>query len=330
MIASLARTLVWAALAVPALAIATHDTYVSTPMGRMRSDCVHHVPSDSSVTEAQNHPVANTLAVHSKAGDFLRHIPPCAEQDARPLFEHTLAQRQRQRVVLKEDDNAAVSIRVGDDPFPPDYDGWEAYTAFYNAAGFDTFLGNFSVPDAPAGAPDILYIFTGLQNVDWIPKRDKEVPGFDIIQPVLQYTYDGWAVKSWYVTLDNGALYSDELAVSAGDVIFGNMTQTDFSSGAWFIGSLSQQTGKSTNLNVARPRLQAQPWAYNTLECYGCTDCSTYPTQPCAFSGLQLSLAGRNIAPQWKLNPKPNPDHKCAEDIKIISQQRQNIVFQKA
>jgi hypothetical protein len=34
----------------------------------------------------------------------------------------------------------------------------------------------------------VLYIFTGLQNFDWIPRHDPErqSSGFDIIQPVLQ------------------------------------------------------------------------------------------------------------------------------------------------
>lgn len=54
---------------------------------------------------------------------------------------------------------------------------------------------------SPASTPDILYIFTGLQNIDWIPKVDPEPSAaFDIIQPVLQYPGDGgdyWSVKSW-------------------------------------------------------------------------------------------------------------------------------------
>lgn len=79
-----------------------------------------------------------------------------------------------------------------------------------------------------------LFIFTGLQNVDWvstrewplcsvnlcdervsgsfqlssrsvvqIPIHDPEVPVFDIIQPVLQYPADGgdwYSVKSWSVS----------------------------------------------------------------------------------------------------------------------------------
>jgi hypothetical protein len=41
----------------------------------------------------------------------------------------------------------------------------------------------------------VLYLFTGLQNVDWIPIVDPTPEAFDIIQPVLQYPADsgyGW------------------------------------------------------------------------------------------------------------------------------------------
>jgi hypothetical protein len=78
----------------------------------------------------------------------------------------------------------------------------EIDTAFNTSAptGFNSFAGTFSVPDAPAKEPAMLYFFPGLQNVDWIPKVDPEVPGFDIIQPVLQYPGDlgrYWSVKNW-------------------------------------------------------------------------------------------------------------------------------------
>ena len=49
-------------------------------------------------------------------------------------------------------------------------------------SGISQFVGNFSVPDKPQNDPEELYIFTGLQNVDWIPIVDPEPPVFDIIQ----------------------------------------------------------------------------------------------------------------------------------------------------
>lgn len=46
----------------------------------------------------------------------------------------------------------------------------------------------------------------------------------DIIQPVLQYPGDFgryWSVKSWYVTVDAGAVESREKRVDVGSYIFG-------------------------------------------------------------------------------------------------------------
>ena len=60
--------------------------------------------------------------------------------------------------------------------------------------------------DAPEAEPQILYLFPGLQNIDWIPKVDPEpTTPFDIIQPVLQYPFlsgeddngRNWGVRSW-------------------------------------------------------------------------------------------------------------------------------------
>lgn len=42
-------------------------------------------------------------------------------------------------------------------------------TAFNTTAptGFDSFLGTFSVPHIPRRVAHIVYLFTGLQNIDW-------------------------------------------------------------------------------------------------------------------------------------------------------------------
>jgi len=85
------------------------------------------------------------------------------------------------------------------------------------------------------------------------------------------------SVKSWWVTLDVGALYSNEIVVQPGDAIFGNMTRLSGGS-AWFIDSVVQSTGKHTSIKatanqMGNNRLANQPWAYVTLECYGESRC---------------------------------------------------------
>merc|ERR1711916_88373 len=88
-----------------------------------------------------------------------------------------------------------------------------------------SFLGSFSVPNAPKRDPEVLYIFTGLQDDDWVPLLGPAPSDFDIIQPVLQYPAEGgnyWSVRSWYVTLTGGSLVSDEIPLSVGGTVFGN------------------------------------------------------------------------------------------------------------
>ena len=56
-------------------------------------------------------------------------------------------------------------------------DGWLQYTAVNVSklglkGGFDAFTNTMSVPDVPASRPQVLYLFPGLQNIDWIPKVD--------------------------------------------------------------------------------------------------------------------------------------------------------------
>lgn len=160
---------------------------VSTPHGRMRRDCVHTIASGSHLQ--QNIDTHMLDVYHSN--EYVRTIPKCKDQHLRPLFERIQAQ-----IELTEEDTTTPSTAP---VFPPDYDGWTAYTAWHSPSGIDQFLGNFSVPDAPANAPDQLYVFTGLQNFDWIPVRDPNPDGFDILQPVLQYPGDNgdyWSMKS--------------------------------------------------------------------------------------------------------------------------------------
>lgn len=169
----------------------------------------------------------------------------------------------------------------------------------------------------------------GLQNINWIPKVDPEpTTDFDIIQPVLQYPGDFgayWSVKSWYVTLNDGALASAEVEVSAGDNIFGNMTRTGPSS--WDIISVSSSTLKSTTQTAKNSRLVDQPWAYNTLECYGCSGCSTFPTKPSVFTKLELTSGGSSVKPNWAITPRTPADPQCHEKASVATNGDVTISF---
>jgi hypothetical protein len=207
---------------------------------------------------------------------------------------------------------------------PPDYDGWLAYTELMDAAGYTQFLGYFSVPQPPKSIPDILYIFTGVQNIDWIPKTDPEPTGpFDIVQPVLQSpadSGDSWSVKSWLVTLDEGAIQSPEIVVQPGQKIFGNMTLVAPST--WYCGSyIGSPQGQVTSFTQTdTSRLGVQPWAYTTLECYGCGSCDSYPVDACEFTEMQIFKNGHPVLPlPWNITPKKPLATFCNETVRIVS-----------
>eukprot|EP01091_Cochliopodium_minus_P020946 TRINITY_DN9343_c0_g1_i1.p1 TRINITY_DN9343_c0_g1~~TRINITY_DN9343_c0_g1_i1.p1 ORF type:complete len:348 (+),score=61.58 TRINITY_DN9343_c0_g1_i1:782-1825(+) len=278
---------------------------ISTPLGRMPRECVHIVDSGSKIVEEDGHTI-----VTSKDGNK-RLLNACPYD-----YKSALKQRQMERMGSAKR-NAGAS--------PQEYDGWLSYTFFNSTTDytFDTFLGYFSVPKNPVSLPEFLYIFTGLQNYG-----PTAAAGVDIIQPVLQYPADtgaGWGIKSWYVTDNSGYVVSKEVLVSAGDNIFGNMTKT--ATDTWYVGATSSVNGQTSEITVSRNRLLSQPWACNTIECYGCIGgCNYLPTNDCVFSKLSMTSNGKSIPPNWSiLNPNPI----CNTHANVINPATVDFVFQK-
>ena len=126
--------------------------YAPTPAGHILAHCVHQVPEGSHISTTTEGVMSARLP-----DGTLRQFPVC----------ETL--------------NGTLPVRVarpnnyGGTPLPPDYDGWLQYTAVNVSklgltGGFDGFSNVMSVPDLPKSRPQILYLFPGLQNIDWIPK----------------------------------------------------------------------------------------------------------------------------------------------------------------
>eukprot|EP00658_Telonema_sp_P-2_P065773 TRINITY_DN54951_c0_g1_i1.p1 TRINITY_DN54951_c0_g1~~TRINITY_DN54951_c0_g1_i1.p1 ORF type:complete len:319 (+),score=98.32 TRINITY_DN54951_c0_g1_i1:54-1010(+) len=279
------------------------DVYKRQPtsVGFMLSHCVHQVPERSSSLRMPDG------SHHVTPPDGLEPftLPPCNTS----LF------------------GAELPMLL-----PADYDGWLAYTALntsrvglVSGSGFDRFTNTMSVPDLPESRPDILYLFPGLQNQDWIPKHDPESQGagFDIIQPVLQYPggflSQGWSLKSWYVTLDAGALHTTGInGIQPGDAVLCNMSKAGEDS--WSIsGSLKSDPKKVTTQTAQKSRLSVQPWAYNTVECYGCNGCSTYPKNPVVFTENALWQDGVVVesGDKWVVDPKPAAKLECKEAVTV-------------
>ena len=126
------------------------------------------------------------------------------------------------------------------------------------------------------------------------------------------------------------AVFLTRAADFRSDNIFGNMSRVGVDS--WYIGcygvSPSGQKSQETVTTIkSRTRLTSQPWAYNTLECYGCRSCATYPTMPSVFTKLQLTQGSVDVSPAWIVNPKPSSDMKCKEGVTVASPSTQTIYF---
>jgi len=284
------------------------SNYQITPFGYMWRSCVHKVESGSHIEERNG----RTYVTSPLTGEE-QLIPKCD----RPRLAH-------QKKILKAKQDA------------PD-DGWQVWSSFNNVnnATFTSYLGKFNVPAEPVNfGGGILYMFTGLQNDNWIPMPSggDAPPGFDIIQPVLQFGDgsangggDWWGLASWYVTLDDGALWTDMVNLNAGDIIIGNMTKT--APTTWYIGGQSSQTGQSTSFSVTKDRLNKQPWAYCTLELYNLDSCDSLPPSdsPLKFTELMLTDANGKVAPQWQ--PLNNQAGHCTSSVTVTDATSVTITF---
>eukprot|EP00162_Nutomonas_longa_P008684 comp18719_c0_seq1/m.33985 comp18719_c0_seq1/g.33985 ORF comp18719_c0_seq1/g.33985 comp18719_c0_seq1/m.33985 type:complete len:349 (-) comp18719_c0_seq1:109-1155(-) len=301
--------------------------YVLTPSGWLLEHCVTIDLPSGAVLESQP-----DGSVHVLVDETLeRVLPPCE----RP--EH-IPPRIELAVDWGHDETASVRVtsraRTAQQ-LPSDYDGWQTFASYNYGAPISAFLGTFSTPDIPKQVPAVDFIFTGLQNINWIPKVDpwpsKE---FDIIQPVLQYPANGgnyWSVRSWIVSiagLGGQTAASVEVPMQVGDWVFGNMTQV--SSTSWDIISTNTRTNQTTKLTTRKnERLRSQPWAYVTLETYGANNCDYFPTLPSAFVGMSLAAQnGSAVIPKWTEFMAPAANLKCSTvNTQIQSPQKVQIRF---
>jgi len=272
--------------------------YVPTPGGWAWSECLFEVPDGTHIIED----ATGTHAVHPDG--FVQRFPRCSKP------RHSDHVIQQQKII-----NAPET----------DAEGWQAWSSLNTPTNvtFDSFVGTFNVPAAPADWPlddnAVVYLFTGLQNDNWVPTTSPPSgvpPGFAIIQPVLQYgggSANGggkfWGLASWYVTVDDNTIWSKTVKVDEGDVIFGNMTRVENPS-TWFIGAtVLGKPNLTSNIKVSKPRLENMPWAYCTLEMYTISKCSWIPPSPAEinFENMVLTSQNQPIKGSWQLHTGANP-----------------------
>jgi len=269
-----------------------------TPLGLAHESCIHRVPSG---TEAKK--INGEMHIVTPGGD-VQKLPRC--------------QYSIQNTYKKGHNSTKVSGFE---------DGWQVWTTFQSpsSSGFSGFLGLFTIPDAPQIGDNgqVLFMFTGLQNENWIPgpNAPPAPQDFEIIQPVLQWGESAggggnyWTLASWYVTVYNGFLISDLIPVNSGDTIFGNMTL--ISDSKWYISGRAMGAQKDTTLIAQKSNLKINPWAYCTLEVYDSSgSCGEYPDNPQVYSNLQLYQGKwQRILPKWTANATPAPI--CGQAVTI-------------
>jgi hypothetical protein len=166
---------------------------------------------------------------------------------------------------------------VDDSPVPfTQNPAWHAYAYNDNTATpFKTFTATWGVPPAPTSQnSQVVYFFPGFEPADHSV----------IIQPVLQWNHDKsqqWEIASWYCDNGGNCGHSTPKRVYSGNTIQGNITApSGCSSGVCTVFSITTQNlsnGDSTtytyyNLN------RAMTHRVVTLESYGITSCSQYPS----------------------------------------------------
>lgn len=287
---------------------------VHTPQGLVRAECHHDVPSGSTVAVLDD-----SYLITPPDGKSYK-VDRCKGTEEEPFL------------LVDSLESATGSLRGAEyssDDIAPGYNGWLEYTQAYDKSGYDSFTGYFSVPkDSPTQAPEVLYLFTGLQNIPWIPKVDpKPSKPFDIIQPVLQYPGefgDYWSARSWYVDLDGGSFASSEIKTDLGTNVFGNMTK--IGDDKWLVDSVNSQ-GQHTTIKPQHTRLQSQPYAYVTLECYSCVSCASEPTTPSYFTEMLFTNNQGSTEVEWTANPDPSHSRVCHEGISIQDSATVTVTF---
>jgi len=204
---------------------------------------------------------------------------------------------------------------------------WQVWTS-YNTTSIDSFTGFFEVPEKPKvfgnSSHGIIYIFNALQSDSWIPNDgfDNVPDGFSIIQPVLQYGGDSnngggeyWGLASWYATISGDVLFSKEIPLNPGDVVFSNMTR--IGEKTWFIGGSKVGEKRMTSVTVTRDTLKVQPWAFTSLEVYDIDSCSWFPAPGSSFSFFGMSLLdsfSQPLSPDWV----PGSQNFCNISLQVL------------
>lgn len=241
------------------------DQLVLTPGGYRPKSKVHHVESTHAVR---------------RVGDRHKKIDPAGNEvaDLGPAVDRPEGQPVQPRHVVRA---FGRTPNLGS--------GWIAFADWTNITGLPitSFATTWTVPAAPrTQSGQTIFLFNGIQNSSMI------------YQPVLQWGPSAagggsyWAVASWYADGQGGtAYYTTPIRVSPGDVLVGVMTLTAQSPSGF---SYNCQFQGIANTNLAIQNVPELTFCVETLEAYGVTQASDYPsTTKTVFSSIELKTKSR-------------------------------------
>ncbi|KAJ6553693.1 hypothetical protein DFH09DRAFT_1318716 [Mycena vulgaris] len=219
---------------------------------------------------------ANTDIHEIPAGGSLRHVGSEV---------HVLAANG---TVMKAITTTPTKVKAAVAPLAT---GWVAYASWLNTGSspISSFTTTWKVPAVPAANHgQTVFLFNSIE-----PNS-----GNAILQPVLQFGPSAAGGGSfWAYLVGSSTFFTSPVRTSAGATLNGIITLTS-SSGTSF--NYNSQFTNIAGTSLAVTGAAQLTWATETLEAYGVTTTSDYPTGSTVFSGINLKLAsGATPAVTW-------------------------------
>jgi hypothetical protein len=174
----------------------------------------------------------------------------------------------------------------------------------------------WNAPANPLGSYSgvrVYYTFPGLWSNEYI------------VQPVLQYGYNGyfggsyWTAASWHCDDGSNCTHSTPISVSAGDAMLGSVTASDCQGGeCWWTVIARDLTRQTQSTYVIEDTWNYPNAAGGVVEVWGLTTCSQYPRTGVFYSAIALhDEYGVGVTPSWWNRVTPGLDPEC--DFNVTS-----------
>jgi len=201
-------------------------------------------------------------------------------------------------------------------------DGWLEAVYGYTSTSYYKIAATWPVPPAPTtNDGQVIYFY---------PAFEASNNGISILQPVLQWGYDGafggtyWQAAGWNFCINGTPWYSTPINVNVGDTIQGTISPTckpgqDYCA-TWNVVSKDLTTGQETTL--AKTPADGQIWNFGfgaVTEDYNILRCSDFPDDSqLTFTVHLYDQNGKVISnPNWTGYVMSNPNPKCKYGTKF-------------